>query len=159
MKVENVLYTDGRHVTVTNTYFKVKKSMYQLKGITNHGFLIIRPERLPVLLVALLGIMLIVLGTSQLIPENFNITLFSIEMATNAAVTGVGVALLTVGAVAMSLMRERYAIRISTAEGEKNVIVSRQKEYINLILDALNHAILNLVSPITEAKKLSYDIS
>lgn len=153
MKTENILYTDGHHVTVTNTYFKVNKSLYQLKGITKHGFAIIRPERLPALLVALLGIMLMVAGASLLIPETFTIKLFSIAMSTNKAATGFGFALLAVGSLALSFMKERYAIRIATAEGERNVIVSRKREYINLILDALNHAFLNLVSPPMKSRK------
>jgi hypothetical protein len=157
MKTENILYTDGHHVTVTNTYFKVDKSLYQLKGITHHGFLIIRPERLPALLIVLLGIMMVVLGISQLIPESFTIKIFSVEMTTNQAAGGLGLTLFAVGCVVLSLMRERYAIRIATAEGEKNVVISRKKEYVTLILDALNHAFINLVSPGKEFKKPRYE--
>jgi hypothetical protein len=157
MKTETILYTDGHNVTVTNTYFKVKNSLYQLKGITNHGFLIIRPERLPAMLIILLGIALMFFGFSQLIPENLGIKLFSIQMTTNEAATGFGLALFVVGFLALSFMRVRYAIRIATAEGEKNVIVSRKKEYVTLILDALNHAFINLVSPSREFKKPTFE--
>ena len=38
------------------------------------------------------------------------------------------------------LVRERYAVRIATAEGEKNAVVSEKKEYITQIVDALNEA-------------------
>ena len=147
MKTETILYTDGHEVTVTSSFLKVKRSMYQLKGITNHGFLIIRPERLPAFISVLLGIMLIMVGTSQLIPEYMHIRVMSVEMTVNKAATGLGLSLFTIGSLALSFMRERYAIRIATAEGEKNVIVSRKKEYVKQILDALNHAFVNLVSP------------
>ena len=146
MKTETILYTDGSHVTVTNSYFKVDKALYHLKGITHHGFLILRPERLPALLVIVLGAILVVLSTSRIVPENFTLTLFSVELSTNAAGAAFGLSLFLVGIVAVSFMRERYAIRIATAEGEKNVIISRKKEYVKLIMDALNHAFINLVS-------------
>jgi hypothetical protein len=31
-------------------------------------------------------------------------------------------------------------VRIATAEGEKNVIVSERKEYVNMIVEALDYA-------------------
>jgi len=56
--------------------------------------------------------------------------------------TGLGLAL--IGIVAIAAVRERYAVRIATAEGEKNAIVSHKKEYIAQIVDALNKAITYL---------------
>ena len=38
------------------------------------------------------------------------------------------------------MIRQRYAVRIATAEGEKDVVVSSRKEYIQQIVDALNRA-------------------
>ena len=35
---------------------------------------------------------------------------------------------------------ERYAVSITTAEGEKNVVISKRKEYITQIVHALNEA-------------------
>jgi hypothetical protein len=45
----------------------------------------------------------------------------------------------------MLRLREKYAVRIYTAEGEKNVVVSASREYISQIIDALNRAFLDLV--------------
>jgi hypothetical protein len=46
----------------------------------------------------------------------------------------------------MGLMKDRYAVRIATAAGEKNVLVSRKKEYIEQIVEALNRAFFHFVS-------------
>ena len=51
-----------------------------------------------------------------------------------------GVAIALIGTIQIILERERYAVRIATAEGEKNVVVSKRKEYISQIVDALNEA-------------------
>ena len=52
----------------------------------------------------------------------------------------IGSLLVLIGILITGLMRERYAVRIATAEGEKNVIVSSRKEYVKQIVDALNEA-------------------
>jgi hypothetical protein len=51
---------------------------------------------------------------------------------------GGGVAL--IGLLVVAIVRERYAVRIATAEGEKNAVVSDKKEYISQIVNALNEA-------------------
>jgi hypothetical protein len=157
METETILYSDDHHVKVTNTYFKVNKSQYPLTEITNHGFLIIRPERLPSLVVIVLGVALLFSGFLNLLPESFSFKMFSMEISSSAAASGFGVTLLVVGAVALIFMRVRYAIRIATAKGETNVIVSGKKEYVNLILDALNRAFIGRVAPSTEMKKPRFE--
>ena len=42
------------------------------------------------------------------------------------------------GLLILTVERERYAVRIATAEGEKNAVVSEKKEYIAQIVEALN---------------------
>jgi hypothetical protein len=145
---EKILYTDGHEVTVTDSVFKVKKTMYDLKGITRHGFLIIQPHRLLPMIIALIGVMMIAAGTLRIVPESFlrNLKFESFVISGNAVTLGLGAGLLIVASITLSLMKERYAVRIATAEGEKNVVVSKRKEYVAQIMDALNKAFLNLVS-------------
>ena len=45
-----------------------------------------------------------------------------------------------IGILILASAHERYAVRIGTAEGEKNAVVSRKREYIAQIVDAINHA-------------------
>ena len=49
-------------------------------------------------------------------------------------------ALALIGIIVLAIVRERYAVRIATAEGEKNAVVSDKKEYISQIVNALNEA-------------------
>lgn len=146
---ENVLYTDGHEVTVTDTFFRVKRALYYLNGITKHGLLIIHPYRLGPFLALVLGAMLITTGAMRLISVRTipNIVLFSEEISANAIALGLGIALFVIGLLVLIFMRDRYAIRIATAEGEKNVLVSPRREYITQVGDALNKAFHRVVSP------------
>ena len=58
-----------------------------------------------------------------------------------------GVALL--GLLILAIVRERYAVRIATAEGEKNAVVSDKKEYIAQIVNALDDAFHNNIHPLS----------
>lgn len=149
MVPEKILYTDGHEVTVTDSFFKVKKALYELNGITKHGLLIIHPDRLLPFLMVLLGGMMITMGVLRLIPENTipNISFYSIEISANTLALGLGAGLLVVGSLVLGFMKDRYAIRIATAEGEKNVLVSPRREYVAEVVDALNKAFMTLVSP------------
>lgn len=149
MTLEKVLYTDGHEVTVTESVFKVKKTMYDLKGITKHGFLIIPPHRLAPLLLALTGVLMTSLGIFHAVPRSIipDVVFHARVMSGNIIALILGLGLLVVSSIALGLMKDRYAIRIATAEGEKNVVISNRKEYVYQILDALNKAFINLVSP------------
>jgi hypothetical protein len=155
MVPEKILYTDGHEVTVTDSFFKVKRALYQLNGITKHGLLIIHPDRLLPFLMALLGAMMITMGALSLIPGNTipNIKFYSIEMSANTLALGLGAGLFVAGCLVLGFMKDRYAIRIATAEGEKNVLVSPRREYVAQVVDALNKAFLNIVSPRNEKGK------
>ena len=140
---ENVLYyTDGHAVTVTDTVLQVNHKWYSLNGITKHGFLIVPPMRLPGILMILLGLALIVVGKSEWIANGTVSQLAAFEWTLDANdlfIIG-GVLLLVPGIVMMVLIREKYAVCITTAEGEKKVVVSNKKEYISQIVGALNEA-------------------
>lgn len=147
MTTENVLYTDGHEVTVTDSFLQIRKKLYLLKGITKHGFLIIYPDRFPVLIAMTLGAMLIAMGSLRLVPSSLgSIQIYSLEIGTNAIVLAVGILIALASSIVMGLMKERYAVRIATAEGEKNVLVSPRKEYVTQIVDALNRAIMSVLS-------------
>jgi hypothetical protein len=149
MMPKKVLYTDGHEVTVTDSSFQVKKTLYMLSGITKHGFTIIHPDRLPAFLVLLIGSMLITLGALNMIPQRTvpDIQFLSFDWTANTLAIGVGIVIAVMGIVGMILMHDRYAVRIATAEGEKNVLVSSRREYIEQIIDALNKAFIDFVSP------------
>jgi hypothetical protein len=111
--------------------------------------MIIHPDRLLPFLIVLLGGMMVTMGIFRLIPENTipNIKFFSIEMSASTLALGLGAGLFVAGCLVLGFMKDRYAIRIATAEGEKNVLVSPRREYVAQVVDALNKAFLTLVSP------------
>ncbi len=154
MMPQKILYTDGHEVTVTDSSFQVKRNIYLLNGITKHGFLVLHPHRLPAYLLFLLGAMTLTLGLLRMMPYRAfgEVHVMSMIITGNGLAIAFGIIFILAGAIAMALMRDRYAVRIATAEGEKNVLVSSRKEYIEQIVDALNKAFMNLVSPLRVEK-------
>ena len=139
MTTENILYTDGRDVTVTQSALQVRSKWYNLDGITKHAFSIIQPVRFPAILLFVTGISLTISGGANLIALDIQL-IGSMPVPLNGIALWVGVFMMLAGAVMMRSLRERYAVRITTAEGEKNVVISTHKEYITQIIHALNGA-------------------
>lgn len=145
---DNIVYTDGRDVTITDTAFKVKKHTYKLNGITKHGMYILKPRKMPAILLIVLGLILAMIGFLTMLPE-YNapaIETASGYIGANTVILWIGITLVIVGVVVLAILRKRYAVRIDTAEGEKNAVVSTKKAYISQIVDALNQAIFRLAS-------------
>jgi hypothetical protein len=137
---EKVIYTDGHEVTVTSSDFKVRNTGYKLNGIIKHGLMRLRANRIPGIILFILGGVMIKLALSEFFPSSMNIQMGDTLILSNVAAAWVGVGIALIGTVLILAVRERYAVRIATAEGEKNVIVSSRKEYISQIVDALNEA-------------------
>jgi hypothetical protein len=153
-KQEDVLYNDGHDVVVTYSAIQVKRKWYNLNGITKHGLSILGPEQVPFVLLLLLGAALSLIGlfeSANLIVGLSEYTIMDVTFDLNQLFFWSGVSLLALSGVLMFIIPERYAIQITTAEGEKNLVVSTQKEYITQILKALNEAFLARVS--SQSKK------
>jgi hypothetical protein len=148
MKAESVLYTDGHDVTVTDSRLQVKKRWYQLSGITRHSFSILRPDKFPAALLLLVGSAVEIVGAADLIPATMSrVNMFGLSITANQIAMGSGIMLLLIGAVVMWTLKERYAVSITTAEGEQNVVISERKEYISQIIHALNEAFFARIGP------------
>lgn len=142
MKAYNFLYTDGRDVVVTESQLQAKGSRYSLKGITNFGMTIIKPKILPGLLIALLGVFLMVDAFLWIIPDSFMAS-FYLPVAGDGRIELeliIGIASFLIGMVYLILSRKKYALCIETAEGNKNVVISKKKEYIDQVIEALQKA-------------------
>jgi hypothetical protein len=139
---DKVLYTDGHDVVVTDTVLQVKKDQYRINGITKHGLLTVKPHRLPGILMVIIGLIVGALGVFQMItPDKVpDMQMNDTYITANTVAIVVGSLLVLIGILVIGMMRERYAVRIATAEGEKNVVVSSRKEYVKQIVDALNEA-------------------
>ena len=142
MVPDKVIYTDGHDVTVTDTEFQVKKKTYKLEGIIKHGLMIMKPERLPAIIAIALGLIGIVVGLLELIapttiPDAYINGSF---VSANTLAVWIGGVFIVLGLILLAVIRERYAVRIFTAEGEKNAVVSKSREYVTKIIAALNTA-------------------
>ena len=139
---DRVIYTDGHDVTVTDSTLQVNKVKYKLNGIVKHGLFILRPQRLPGVLMVIIGLIVMFAGLLKLVPS----TWINDAIIAGTLVSGSTIALIIGGLIAfigvllLGIIRQRYAVRIATAEGEKDVVVSSRKEYIQQIVDALNDA-------------------
>ena len=140
MTPDRVIYTDGRDVTVTDSALKVKSTSYKLSGITKLSFWTIRPERWPGALLLLIGLGAAVLGFLKMVPADMSLQTDNGVIGSNTLAIWVGIGLAIIGLLSLMLAHERYAVRIGTAEGEKNAVVSRKREYIAQIVDAVNSA-------------------
>ena len=137
---DKIIYTDGHEVVVTDSTFQVKRANYKLSGIIKHGLYVLRPSRLPSVILVLIGLVIVALGFAQAIPTSIveDVRIGDTIVHGNTLAMVIGGALAFLGVLTIGLLRDRYAVRISTAEGEKNVIVSKHKEYIAQIVDALS---------------------
>src|SRR5687768_13873007 len=120
MTPDKVIYTDGRDVTVTDSTLKVRNTSYKLSGITKLSFWTIRPDRWPGVLLLLLGITAAVLGFLGMVPADMNLETDNGVIGANTLALWVGIAFAVTGLLILMLAHERYAVRIGTAEGEKN---------------------------------------
>lgn len=155
MAPDKVIYTDGRDVTVTDSALKVKNTSYSLNGITKLTLWTIHPDRWPAIVLLLLGLTAAVLGFLGMVPADVNLQTDEGFVSGNTLALWVGVALAIVGVLILALSKDRYAVRIGTAEGEKNAVVSDKREYIAQIVDAIHSAFdLRPASPtITPSKE------
>jgi hypothetical protein len=142
MKALNFLYTDGRDVVVTDSSLHAKGSQYSLKGIVDFSLEIIKPKLLPAILTMFIGVFLIMDAFYYWIPdtfmESFYLPVTGDGRAELELITGIVITLVGIGYLLFS--RKRYALCIETAEGNKNVVISKRKEYINQVIDALQKA-------------------
>jgi hypothetical protein len=140
MTPDKVIYTDGRDVLVTDSTLKVKNTSYRLNGITKLSFWTIRAERWPGVLLLLLGLAAAVCGYLDLVPADMNLKTNAAVYDGNSVALWAGMVLVFIGFLILVLARERYAVRIGTAEGEKNAVISPKREYIAQIVDAIHNA-------------------
>jgi hypothetical protein len=140
MATDKLIYTDGHDVVVTESTFKVKNTLYRLNGITKLSLWTIRPDRWPGILCLLIGLTAVVCGVMGLIPADINMSTDNGYITGNELALYIGAGLALLGIIVLAASKERYAVHIATAEGEKNAIVSRKREYIAQIVDALHSA-------------------
>lgn len=158
---EKVLYSDGSLVTVTESMIQVKKSGYRLEGITKYGLSILQPVRLPWVLLIGTGLGMVIAGATKTVPASW----FAEGYLDDVLITGnllailTGIVLVLTGVGFLLSLGERYAVSITTAEGEQNVVVSRRKEYVTCIVNALNSAFFARLKQQGDKRVREYTVS
>ena len=135
----SVIYTDGHRVKVTPYQFIVGKVEYLLEGIIKIRFLTIRGNKWPGIFLAVVGVIGFVCGWLGLFYREAvyaGDTLLNLNQIAIYA----GGALFLIGLIWLIIVRDKYTVRITTAEGDKDAVVSRKKDYIQQIVNALYQA-------------------
>jgi hypothetical protein len=143
---EKTVYTDGKKVTITGYSLRVGKRLFPLEDLVKYGVARISPTRLPSILFISLGAGLAVMQYLRLIPADVYywvpvVRIAGVEVPQNILVFGTGAFLFFLGIVSLIVVPTRYAVRITTNIGTMNVIVSRRREYIERIVDAIGTAL------------------
>lgn len=109
------------NVTVTQSRYITNSKTYAMRNISSvHTFEIVKSKTLPFILIAV-GLLFALIEDARII----------------------GFILLAVGFITLFLIENEFAVRISTNSGEVNSIVSKDKNYVQKIVDALNNAIIH----------------
>lgn len=142
MNTDKVYYTDGHDVVVTSSTLKVHNREYRLPGITRHGLSTLKPQRAPGLFLFIIGMLIVVIGAYRLVPPGFlqNTYMMDRVVTANDWTVILGAIIALAGLMIAMLVRTKYAVRIATAEGESDVVVSKHREYIRQIIEGLNKA-------------------
>ena len=144
MNTEKLYYTDGHEVSVTATALKVHNKVYRLAGIIRHNLSSIGAPKAPGMIILLSGLVIGFIGLFGLLPVGF---IPSVEVAGKWATINdyalvAGGLLAVAGLVVLVAMKRRYAVHITTATEERDVIVSNEREYIASIVDGLDRALV-----------------
>jgi hypothetical protein len=143
MVPDKVLYSDGHDVMVTDSELQVKNHHYKLNGITKCALMVRAPKRGVGIALILLGLGLLALGFLKAFSPGLfpDLQLENQAYSIDTAAMWVGGVLVVLGSIALAVVREKYSVRIATAEGEKDAVVSTKKEYVSQIVDAINNAV------------------
>lgn len=118
---ETIFY-QNLHVKVTQSRFVTNSRTYAMRNISSvFVYEIVKSKTLPVIMM-IIGFLM----------------LFSSE----ALVETVGAILLITGVFVFFSIKNEFAVRISTNSGEANSVISKDKKYIQSIVEALNEAII-----------------
>jgi len=142
-KTMDTIYTDGHGIKITPASFIVGKTSYRMDGIINARINMIKATLAPAILLIILGIAGLVTGMMKLYGavamEPFYIGETAIDANRLAIITGFILAI--AGIICAAMLRDKYTVHITTAEGEKDPVVSKSKDYVTQIVNALQDAL------------------
>lgn len=117
---EVTFYQDA-YVTVTQSRYVTNSKTYAMRNISSvYTFEIIKSRRLPGLLIVAGALLLLAPGARV-----------------------AAVCILALGIAVLLATKNEFAVRISTNAGESNSLISKDRGYVEKIVDALNQAIIH----------------
>ncbi len=119
---EITFYSDGRGVRITNTRVIVGATTYAMANISSVSMAKKPANRTLGIVLAILGVILLVIPAS--------------------AVRVFGVVLLGLGILIAVIAKPTYTVRIGSASGESDAISSKDKVYIQKIVQSMNEAFI-----------------
>jgi hypothetical protein len=145
MTADKIFYADPEnHVIVSERSFVVNNKEYRIKNIRNHLVKVVKPVLLPGIVFGISGAFLFVTGIIKMVSFYFipSVQLQGITIDGSGWAIVAGVLLLVGGLLMIMAKKPYYALHISTADEENDVIISRRRDYIRKITDALNRAFM-----------------
>lgn len=137
----SVIYTDGHGVKITDSTFYVHRQQYSLDGIKEIKLLKMPSRKAPGIIMFIIGFALMLLGSLEALGDFAYTTAQNIVTVNADMVAIVAGVILVILAILVSIMtKSKYAVKITTAEGEKRPLESKNKEYVAHVVNALKRA-------------------
>ncbi|NJO02272.1 MAG: DUF308 domain-containing protein [Bacteroidia bacterium] len=135
---QNTIYSDGHGIHVTEEEFRAGRHVYKLDGVTEVKMVEKAPRHFTAIALLVMGVLALIAGILSLFPLaplTYNAVLTWNELAMI-----LGVLLIIAGVALIIAARRKYAVLVTTAEGTREVLVSRDREYVAHVLNALKQA-------------------
>jgi hypothetical protein len=146
MIADKIFYADAHeHIIVTDSTFIVKDKEYNIPSIRDHIIREVKPVPFIGVVMTIGGALIALSGMFRIITFSFipPVTVMSRTIDSYWWAILIGTLLLFTGMLLILIVKPKYALHISTAEGaEDDVIISPKREYIRQIIDALNRAFM-----------------
>jgi hypothetical protein len=131
---EEVTYYQAKGIRVTNARAILGSKAYAMANITSVSAAKKSANRLTGIVIALIGLMMSTCVLGLVIAGGAD--------AGGITVLGFGVVLLLVGIALTAIPKDKYIVRLGSASGEVDALISEDREYIWSIINALNEAII-----------------
>ncbi len=145
---EKIIYTDGNGVKITDINFYTDDQTYLLEGIMDVRLIRKPASRWPGILMFLLGIIALLIGSFEVL-ENWRMTFSDQVYLVDASMVMMvsGVIFILAGVVLMVALRDHFAVRIRTAEGFRQPVKSKSREYIAHLVGQLKKSYHRYTTP------------
>jgi len=141
--MDNVLYTDGHDVKVTSNRLIVGSAQYLIAGILNARMNLIKANVAGAVVLLIVGLLAVGAGYLHYFTDTpiGDTVIGSMPLTANLLAVIIGAVLVLASIIWMIASHNRYAVHITTAEGDKEPLVSTKRDYVAQIVAAINKAI------------------